>query len=47
MLGDSEDAEQIMLGDFNLYHPSWGGINVKIDNKAEDLILIVKEFAIE
>ena len=46
-LDESHDTEQIMLGDFNLHHPSWGGIRAKIDDKAEDLILMAEEFAME
>ena len=47
VLGDSNDTEQIMLGDFNLHHPLWGGMRAKIDDKAEDLILLAEEFAME
>jgi hypothetical protein len=37
--------EQILLGDFNLHHPLWGGQNVKhIDPQAEDLIAIIEDF---
>ena len=36
-----------MLGDFNLHYPVWGGIQAKLDDKAEDLILLAEEFAME
>ncbi|KAL6152343.1 hypothetical protein ACJQWK_05935 [Exserohilum turcicum] len=37
--------EQILLGDFNLHHPLWGGQNVRhIDPQAEDLIAIIEDF---
>ena len=37
--------EQILLGDFNLHHPLWGGQNVRhINPQAEDLIAIIEDF---
>lgn len=37
-------SEQIVLGDFNLHHPSWGGADVQADQEADDLILLMEEF---
>ncbi len=31
-------AEHILLGDFNLYHPLWGGENAKTDTLSENFI---------
>jgi hypothetical protein len=37
--------EQILLGDFNLHHPLWGGQAVRYtDLQAEDLIAIMEDF---
>jgi len=33
------EGEHILLGDFNLHHPFWGGVTVTCaDNAADDLI---------
>ncbi len=47
MLIRNKDSEQIMLRDFNLYHPHWGRLDAHLDERAEHLILIAEEFAIE
>lgn len=40
-------TEQILLGDFNLHHPLWGGQDVMVtDPEPEDLIDIMEEFAL-
>ena len=37
--------EQIILGDFNLHHPMWGGPAVRqTDSESEDLITIMEDF---
>ncbi|KAH7563672.1 hypothetical protein BM1_00719 [Bipolaris maydis] len=39
--------EQILLGDFNLHHPLWGGLNREVaDLESEDLIDIIGECAL-
>jgi exonuclease III len=39
--------EQVLLGDFNLHHPLWGGLNREVtDLESEDLIDIIGEFAL-
>ncbi len=43
----NKDSEQIMLGDFNLHHPHWGGLDAHLDERAEHLILMAEEFAME
>ena len=37
-------SEQIVLGDFNLHHPSWGGTEVQADQEADEPILLTEEF---
>ena len=40
-------AEQILLGDFNLHHPLWGGLNRgQTDPETDDLIDIIGDFAL-
>jgi len=35
----NEDVECMLLGDFNLHHPSWGGQRVqRVDEAARELI---------
>ena len=39
--------EQVLLGDFNLHHPLWGGLNREAtDPESEDLIDIIGDFAL-
>jgi exonuclease III len=39
--------EQVLLGDFNLHHPLWGGLNREATNpESEDLIDIIGDFAL-
>lgn len=39
--------EQVLLGDFNLHHPLWGGLNREVtDFESEDLIDIIEDFAL-
>ncbi len=47
MLIRNKDSEQIILGDFNLYYPYWGGLDAHLDERAEHLILMAEEFAME
>jgi hypothetical protein len=43
-LGQWKDTEQIVVGDFNLHHPYWGGLRVqKPDAVAEEILQIVEE----
>lgn len=35
--------EHIILGDFNLHHPVWGGIEARSDNNVENLLTIVEQ----
>ncbi len=35
--------EHIILGDFNLHHPVWGGIEARNDNNAENLLALVEQ----
>jgi exonuclease III len=40
-------VEQVLLGDFNLHHPLWGGLNREVtDLESEDLIDIIGDFAL-
>lgn len=37
----------MLLGDFNLHHPLWGGLNREVtDSESEDLIDIIGDFAL-
>lgn len=38
------ESKQIVLGDFNLHHPSWGGADLQADQEADELILLTEEF---
>ena len=36
-------GEQILLGDFNLHHPYWGGVAItNVDEVADDLICAIE-----
>jgi hypothetical protein len=41
------DSEHILLGDFNLHHPCWGGPGVQEDAEAEDLLEIMDSYDME
>lgn len=41
------NEEQLMLGDFNLHHPSWGGDNAKADPESDELIDIAGQYGME
>ncbi len=47
MASVGHESEQIVIGDFNLHHPSWGGADVQADQEADELILLTKEFEME
>lgn len=42
-LNESE-GEVIILGDFDLHHPSWGGPHIRPDHLAEELIQLTTQF---
>jgi exonuclease III len=46
---EQEMAEKsvLLLGDFNLHHPNWGGDHIAADEKAETLIETVNLFGME
>ena len=45
ILHDNQSSEQILLGDFNLHHPMWGGTDVRhIDPESADLLAIMEDF---
>ncbi len=37
------DEQHLIVGDFNLHHPAWGGLAVKEDQQAEQLLTIMNE----
>lgn len=41
------EGEYIILGDFNLHHPSWGGTGIQSDTEAEDLLEVMDLYNIE
>jgi hypothetical protein len=45
ILHENQDIEQILLGDFNLHHPLWGGPTVRRTHAdLEDLVAIMEDF---
>lgn len=46
-LSTHEGKEQIVLGDFNLHHPSWGGLQATIDADSEELLLTTEQFLLQ
>jgi hypothetical protein len=45
ILHNNQSQEQILLGDFNLHHPMWGGANVRhTDPESADLLAIIEDF---
>lgn len=47
MTSEGHESEQIIIRDFNFFHPSWRGVDVQEDQGANKLILLIKEFEIE
>lgn len=42
---DNRPNEQVLLGDFNLHHPVWGGSDVRhTDLESADLLEIMEDF---
>ena len=37
---------QLVVGDFNLHHPHWGGLHVKPDNESQNLLELADEFSL-
>ncbi|KJK84818.1 hypothetical protein H633G_11388 [Metarhizium anisopliae BRIP 53284] len=47
VLESAQQAEQIVLGDFNLHHEMWGGPNIpKTEAEAEDLVDIMEDYSL-
>ncbi|KAH6044453.1 hypothetical protein HBI67_247390 [Parastagonospora nodorum] len=45
ILREHQEMEQILLGDFNLHHPLWGGPAVRrIHAESEELVAIIEDF---
>jgi exonuclease III len=45
VLDEAGQAEQILVGDFNLHHELWGGSHIpRTESEAEDLVEIVEEY---
>ncbi len=40
----NSECEQIVAGDFNLHHPSWGGPHIRADIVSEDLLILSKAY---
>lgn len=38
-----EEEQHLVVGDFNLHHPTWGGIGVEGDPQAEQLLQLMDE----
>ncbi len=43
-LAANPEQEQIVVGDFNLHHPSWGGPYIRADNGSEDFLILSKAY---
>ncbi len=43
----NDNSKHMILGDFNLHHPSWGGAGIQGDAEAEDLLEIIDIHDIE
>lgn len=41
---DACHIESIIVGDFNIHHPAWGGDLVNADSRSEELLAIIDEF---
>lgn len=47
VLDGHREKEQILLGDFNLHHPLWGGSAVRRTHReSEDLIAVIEDFGL-
>lgn len=43
-----KDGKHVVIGDFNLHHPAWGGIYITVtDRNSEDLLSIVEEYGLQ
>ena len=43
LLEEDPEGQHLVVGDLNLHHPTWGGLNVKKDREAEQLLTIMDE----
>lgn len=42
------EVEHVVVGDFNLHHPAWGGIHISTtDRNSEDLLSLVEEYGLQ
>lgn len=47
-LAGRRDGENVVMGDFNLHHPAWGGIHIPVtDRNSEDLLSVVGEYGLQ
>ena len=37
------DGQHVVVEDFNLHHPAWGGLGIEGDREAEQLLIIIDE----
>ncbi len=40
---EDSDGQHVVVGDFNLHHPAWGGLGIEGDREAEQLLTIIDE----
>jgi hypothetical protein len=46
-LHDNQLNEQILLSDFNLHHPMWGGANIRhTDPESAELLVVIEDFGL-
>lgn len=43
MFEEDPDGQHMVVGDFNLHHPVWGGLEIEGDREAEQLLTIIDE----
>ena len=43
LLEEDPDGQHMVVGDFNLHHPVWGGLEIEGDREAEQLLTIIDE----
>ena len=47
VLNENKEEEHIVLGDFNLHHPKWGGDHVIADADAYELVVKMKAYRLK
>ena len=43
LLNKNSDGQHLVISDFNLHHPTWGGVKIEGDRETEQLLIIMNK----